>query len=401
VDDLAVRSSLAVLDAAVRDRMDDFIDQVVRRIATAIPSLGRDSTVDLQELGAAVECIFTTSLTMLTEQREASENEHAAWRKLSRRSAQLGVPIEDVVQALRICSATLWESLSQVAIRRGGTHAYDVLQQAPRLWLNFDHMASTVTEAHQEVGSSREIERSQRVCAFVSTLRRPAPDPTLAEALARALGFDPNGWFVALVHGKHGGRVDEDANRAVVAEMSDRVVVLLQVPVSSPEGEEQAAWLVEDLGVERAGIGVQRLGLEGAQQSLQDAEAAYRASVLLHAPVVKFRARWLSCLAVANREQHETLVADAVRYLRTDTQMRQTVAAYLQAEGSLPGAAALLSLHANTVAYRLRQLAERTELDARSAHGAALARLALTFAQMEVAEWDASEEEEALGQAAS
>ena len=389
-------SPLHVLSAAVHTRLDDHVDQVVRRVATGIPSLGPASTVALDELCTAARCVFTTSLSIVTEQREPTPREIATWTSLARRSAHLGVPLEDILQALRVCSTTLWEAMSQVAMRLGESHPFDVLEQAPRIWAIFDRMASEITGAHQAVGSALQVEHSQRVCAFLAALRRPAGDLEQAEGLARTLGLDPNGWYVAVVHATRGHKADTDRQRMIVSEQTDRTVMLLQLDCSPPEGEEQASWLVDGQGSTPAGIGIQRPGLEGARQALVDAEAAYRAAVALHLPVVKFRARWLTCLALEQRDQHQTLVEDAVTYLRGDEQMRATVAAYLQAEGSLPGSAALLGLHANTVAYRLRQLAERTGLDARSAHGTALAQVALTFAEIEAVEWEGS-----LGQAAS
>lgn len=391
----APATPLAHVQDTLRHRMDDHVDQVVRRVAAAIPSLGRDSTVSLHELRSAAHCVLRSSLRMLVDGGEPTQRDLATWAAISTRSAHLGVPLEDVLQALRICASTLWEALSTAAIRLGESHPFDVLEQAPRLWLNHDAMASAVTQAHQSIGSALQIEHSQRVCAFLAALRRPG-DLEGVEGQARALGLEPNGWFVAIVHANTGSKIDTAQQRAVVAEEPDRTVVLLQLPVSPPEGEEQAAWLLEGLGCLPAGIGIQRAGLAGARQALSDAASAFRAAVALEQPVVKFRSRWLACLALEHRAHYQALVEPAVTSLRGDEQMRDTVAAYLHAEGSLPGAAALLGLHANTVAYRLRQLAERTGLDARSAPGTALAQMALTFAQTEANQWDG-----ALGQAAS
>jgi hypothetical protein len=390
-------SSLAALQASLHERMDDHIDQVVRRVAGTIPSLGRHSTVSLHELWSAANCVLRSSLRMLIDGGEPSQRDVETWQTISTRSAHLGVPLEDVLQGLRICATTLWEALSATAVRLGDSHPFDVLDQAPRLWMNYDVMASAVTQAHQAVGSALQVEHSQRVCAFLAALRRHPTDLETAEVLSRALGLEPNGWFVAVVHANVGAKVDAAQHRVVIAEEPDRTVMLLQLPSTPPEGEEQAAWLLDDLGCTPAGIGIQRAGLAGAHQALVDAEAAYHAAVALRVPIVKFRARWLSCLALKHRDHYELLVEPAVGSLRHDEQMRDTVAAYLQAEGSLPGAAALLGLHANTVAYRLRQLAERTGLDARSAPGTALAQMALTFAQIEPNQW----QEASLGQAAS
>jgi hypothetical protein len=388
---------LAPLQDPLHERMDDHVDQVVRRIAGTIPSLGRQSTVSLHELWSAANCVLRSSLRMLTDGGEPSQRDLDAWQAISTRSAHLGVPLEDVLQALRVCATTLWEALSATAVRLGDSHPFDVLDQAPRLWTNYDVMSSAVTQAHQAVGSALQVEHSQRVCAFLAALRRHPTDLEAAEVLARTLGLEPNGWFVAVVHANVGTKVDATQHRVVIAEEPDRTVMLLQLPSTPPEGEEQAAWLLDDLGCTPAGIGIQRAGLAGAHQALIDAEAAYHAAVALRVPIVKFRARWLSCLALKHRDHYELLVEPAVASLRQDEQMRDTVAAYLQAEGSLPGAAALLGLHANTVAYRLRQLADRTGLDARSAPGTALAQVALTFAQIEATQW----QEASLGQAAS
>lgn len=374
---------LTLLEATVMDRIDDYVDQSVRRVAKAVPTLGPGSTVDLNELWTAVYCVLKTSLTTVAGRHNSSEREHSAWRQLGKRAAQLGVPLEDVTQALRVSCTTLWEALSQAALRLGEPCPYDVLDHAPTLWDHFDVMVSVISDAHHEVGTVREIEQSQLVCAFLAAIRRYPSDIPMAETLSRALELDPNGWFVAVVHDPVTSKPTGLA-RLVTAEEADRTVMVIQSPCPPPEGEHQASAVARDIGVVQAGIGIQRCGLAGAQQSLADAEAAYAAAATLDLPVVDFRSQWLPCLALQHRAQHESLVAEAVRHLQSDQALRDTVAAYLAAEASLPGAAAALGLHANTVAYRLRQLAERTGLDARSADGASLAQVALAFSGVAV-----------------
>ena len=379
-------AAMTALEAPVRARLDDHVDLAVRHVALAVPTLGRGSTVSLRELATAVRCVVSTSLAVVTQQREPSAGELQAWEQMGQRAAQLGVPIQDVTQALRVGCTTVWEALSQAATVAGGQAPFDLLEQAPRLWEHFDVMASVVETAHRAVGTARDIEQSQRACAFFRALRGHSGIDGDAEALARGLGLDPTGAFVAVVHSSDGVHPQPEGP-FVVAEEPDRTVVLLQAGAEPGDAEARAVADLHAGGASAAGVGVQRAGLGGAAQSLQDAEAAYRAAAVLGERVVSFRDSWLQCLVIQHREQHETLVAAAVTCLRTDEQMRQTVAAFLDAEGSLPAAAAMLGLHANTVAYRLRQLAERSGLDARTAAGLALARLALTFALAETASW--------------
>jgi DNA-binding PucR family transcriptional regulator len=124
-----------------------------------------------------------------------------------------------------------------------------------------------------------------------------------------------------------------------------------------------------------------RQGLAGARQSLDDADAAARAAQALDAPLVMFRTDWLACLALKHTRQLSVLVAPAVQALENDPDLCTTLETFLGADGSLANAGKALFVHANTVAYRLRQFAVRTGIDPRTATGMALTQLALTYSR--------------------
>jgi DNA-binding PucR family transcriptional regulator len=94
-----------------------------------------------------------------------------------------------------------------------------------------------------------------------------------------------------------------------------------------------------------------------------------------------FRSDWLTCLAMRNSSQLSVLVAPAVHALESDEDLWSTLEAFLEADGSLTATGKSLFVHANTVAYRLRQFAQRTGIDPRTATGMALTQLALTYSR--------------------
>jgi hypothetical protein len=368
------------LEAIVAERLDETADRALRRILASVPGFRRRSVGELEDLWRSISTNLSTVLSLLVERRAPAPEELGRWHALGRRRALQGVALDDVMRALRVTNTVLWESLTEAASRAGQECPQEVLAQAALVWETFDRISSEVARGHQEVESDQDVRARQQGLALLEAVRRLPDEEASAAGLARQLGLDPNGDFVVAVHrGGPGARLD--GLRGVAVEHPDRTILLVQAGGAGSATEDR---LEEGLtGHAPMGLGVTRSGLAGAQQSLQDAAMAFAACELLGQSVVRFRESWLVCLAFHHRVQQEVLVGPAVRALRDDDDIRATVEAYLAHDGSLTTAGRTLGLHANTVAYRLRVLAERTGLDARTASGSALAQVALALARVD------------------
>jgi hypothetical protein len=368
---------LARIALQLVNRVDEITDRTVRRIMSSVPTLHEAGTLPLRDLWRSVAANLRGVLMMLAERRGPDTAELESWAALGRRRAQQGIPVDDVMRALRVTNTVLWETLTEAAIGAETDCAQQILERAASVWETFDAISCEVATAHRGMAGQQDIRSRRQGLELLAALTHSPAESESAQELARALGLDPSGSFVVAVH--DGGRRTPPGERAVTIDLPEHTVVVVQTGSDDATGERDVAEGMSDRGV-HVGVGVARPGLTGAHLSLTDARMAFQAAVQLDLGVVRFRDSWLECLALADREQHEPLVADALSPLGTDPSVRETVVAFLARDGSLAAAAADLGLHANTVAYRVRQLAERTGVDVRTTDGSFRAQVALALA---------------------
>ena len=373
---------LARIVAGMRHQADDFVDRAVRRIVATVDSYEEQHVVERDDLWWSVYRNLEVVLLALGEERMVAEDELALRRELGRRRAQQGMPIDDVMRAFRVGYAVLWEGLSETARELGSDYAAVLLEKATHVWMTFDHVTSAVAQAHRETLATRHLDRRRRALMLLSGLQQYPQDAHTTEELCRSLGLDPNGSFTVVVQSSADQTLPPLPGRdLLVIDQPDRMVVLSSCGGEPSRAEATLAGQLRRHQFRHIGVGLMRQGLAGAKQSLDDAEAAFRAAVSLDVPVVMFRSDWLTCLAMRNSSQLSVLVAPAVHTLETDQDLWTTLEAFLEADGSLTATGKALFVHANTVAYRLRQFAQRTGIDPRTATGMALTQLALTYSR--------------------
>ena len=371
---------LAALVARMHARAEDFVDRAVRRITANVDSYERDTTVARDDLWWSVYRNLQSVLLALSDQRLLTEEELAVRRELGARRAQQGMPVDDVMRAFRVGYTVLWEGLSQIAAQLGPQYAQALLEHAAHVWMTFDQVTSAVADAHRQAVEVKHVDRRRRALRFLDGLQRYPDEAAATEEMGRSLGLDPHGPFTVAVHDP-GARATALGRDIVVIDQPDRVVVLSTCGGEPSRCEDTLAGVLQQQDAGHVGIGIMRQGLAGARQSLEDADAAARTAVALDAPLVMFRTEWLSCLALKHAPQLDVLVAPAVQTLENDEDLCATLDAFISADGSLATAGKKLFVHANTVAYRLRQFAQRTGIDPRTATGMALTQLALTYSR--------------------
>lgn len=357
-----------------------YVDRAVRRILKFVDGYEQTEIVERDDLWWSVYRNLEAVLVALAERRALDVEELALRRELGRRRAQQGMPIDDVMRAFRVGYAVLWEGLSDKAAGLGSAYAQTLLEHAAHVWMTFDQVTSAVADAHREVVATQHLDRRRRSLTFLSGLERYPEDREATEQLARALGLDPNGSLVVAV--MRAGTRHPSLGDLVVVEQPDRLIVIANASGEESRGEAGIAGQLRRQGFTHIGVGVVRPGLQGAHQSLQDAEWSHRLAVAVDTPAMLFREGWLSCLALEHSSQLGVLVGPAVRVLEKDEELCSTLEAFLSADGNLTATGKALFVHGNTVGYRLKQFALRTGIDPRTASGQALVQLALTYSRL-------------------
>lgn len=131
-------------------------------------------------------------------------------------------------------------------------------------------------------------------------------------------------------------------------------------------------------------VGPVVLGLSAASRSAQAALGGLRvAAAWPTAPRPVASSALLAERALAGEiVAADELVANVYRPLAAAGDLLVTVAAYLEGAGSIDGAARLLYVHANTVRYRLRRVAELTGLQASDPRDGFLLHVALVHGRL-------------------
>jgi hypothetical protein len=249
-------------------------------------------------------------------------------------------------------------------------------------------VTAAMAEAYLEVvqGDLAELDSARR--SLIDALLGSAPDqlPALARHATR-LGFDPDREFVTVVASlvTDGAQPLTGTPRwaaQAIARCSDRpersafvvsrerdLVALLDAGANHPARRvlERAGVVVGGRGATlRAGIGTPFRGLEGFAASYHEARRALR-----HAserrPIV-FGPRDVPLfdeLTSLGRDEAGSLIPEATRQILSDDATRQTIEAFFAADLQVSVAARTLSLHPNSLRYRLGRIAELTGRDPR------------------------------------
>ena len=381
LDDPPADDHLARLVSLMRKHAEEYVDRAVRRILSTVGSYEETHVVARDDLWWSVYRNLETILLALGEGRPVSEEELAVRRELGRRRAQQGMPVDDVMRAFRLGYAVFWEALSETARDLGSEYAEVLLEKATQVWMTFDLVTSAVSQAHREALATQHSDRRRRALKFLHGLQNYPQDSSPTEEIARSLGLDPHGPFTVVVQATTDKPPVLTVRDLLVIDQPDRMVIISTTGGDPGRAEATLAGLLRRQDFKHIGVGILRHGLAGARQSLEDAEAAFRTAVALDVPAVLFRSDWLACLAMRHVGQLSVLVAPAVAALESDDDLWSTLETFLGADGSMTATGKALHVHANTVAYRLRQFAARTGIDPRTATGMALTQLALTYSR--------------------
>ncbi|GAF50000.1 PucR family transcriptional regulator [Rhodococcus wratislaviensis] len=302
---------------------------------------------------------------------------------LGRLRARQGIPVEDLVTAVRLDFGIIWSAL----LWRANSADMAVLAlHVDSLWNVVDDYARAVHQSYLEEKAAMAAFTRDEQQTYLAELFGPAGlVPSKIEQIARALKVDADATFRVVV-------VDPEASQAVhriantlaaggeqlfVLNQSGRVVVLWPAPRTPTRGLETQHRQLQDVA---GGMVAAVSGLAAVPAAANTAHEIFRTirpdehglTTLTDAwaRVTKgrlddqtdFSAHLLSGLAPITDEERERIL--------------ETVRAYL-ATGSVTDTAAQLFCHRNTVLNRLGRFEKLTSLNVTVPDQAALALLAL------------------------
>lgn len=379
------RQPLGVLVSAVAEDIDELTDRAVARIVSNVDEYARVDPTHRGDLWWSTRRNLQAILVCVAQQRPFTSGELAARRAVGARAVDTNMPIAAVMRGFRLGYVELWETATTTAEELGPDAWTALLANAGMMWVSLDQLSSAITEAYRRAVAAQELQERRRALGFVADLRElPASAPDV-ERLAGDLGLDPTGGFLWAVFRGHADSLERVAT--LVVDTAESSLALLAGSDLGPDDESRFGAELSQRGARNVGIGTTRSNLDGAGRSLLEAERAHRTAAMRDHGVVRYRDEWLSCLLVDAASGLGELLAPVLEALEDDD-MAATVAAYLDANGTLAAAGQALAVHPNTVAYRLERLAQRTGLDVRTSRGVVEATAALVLHEVQRAAAD-------------
>ena len=308
--------------------------------------------------------------------------------ELARDRAAAGFPLEAMLHAFRVGHRVLWDWLIDRVQEPGKGEI--ALALTPFMHEYLGVVTRRLTEAYVEAVHTSDADAAQsRRDLFEALLRGDAPERTLA--LAQALGLQADAQYVVMVATFGPServstnellrraaeilrrRLREAGVDAFPIRREDELVLLLPwatdhrrtlhaavEPAAESLTQMYGARLVAGAGMACDGLAAIRLGYQEARLALQRASATGRFVALADATLFD------SLLALGAPAVERRLPTWARELAAEQNDLVETLLAYLAADMSIERAAHALTVHPNTVRYRLRRLSKLTGLNASS-----------------------------------
>ncbi len=348
-------------------------EHIVECIAAEIPSYLSSSSVPVEDLSASVFRNLEMMLVGIAENRGPREGEVHVRRELGHRRALQGLAIGALIQAYHIGYRELWQALVRSLPPDDTETATQLLTAATTVWRWVHEVTDAIADAHQETVRSQEahiIGARQRFTELMVTGDLEADEVV---HLCTSIGFDPDGQFRVAI--ARAGALDGTEARRLqtvlngVTGVHAAVARGPQVIITSQNADEHdvSAAALGALDGATFGVGMLRDGLDGARHSLGDAERAL--GVAVPGTVARFADEWLwATLMRAAPRLYEVLAPGADTAVQ-HPHLSETVLAFADSGFSVSETARQLTIHPNTVAYRLERWHALTGWDPRTFPG--------------------------------
>lgn len=356
----------------LQERLADLTDRVVANIVGDDP--GYLTFVPHDELWQTVHAILGESIDHMGRRALGEEPALELAERIGRRRAEQGLPLESVLHAFRIGGRLCWDAMIEVLAELDPESLPQLLKWASLVWATNEAQSVAVSESYRRTESELLRRSTERVHALVdSLLEGRGADGGLAKAAAAALDLPLNGRYAVVM--MRAARTDSgyarpdrlDGMRLVWRLRADAEVALVEL---GDRTSAAVATALDRLLDRPAGLSPVAEGLAGLGRARWLAELALGACRPRERGVARLEERLPAALVVAQPDLGAQLGATVLGPLDgldpADREiLLETLAAWLDCEGSAARTAGRLYCHRNTVFNRLRRI---EQLTARSLH---------------------------------
>jgi hypothetical protein len=340
---------------------------VVERIRQEVP--GYD-VVDRAEHARGVLEGYRGLLKGLMSRRPPSRAANEQARALGRRRASEGLPLDSLIGAYHVSYREMWNFL----LMRVGPADYETRSQLAGLvatvWNWVERGTRAAADAYSETIRAEIAMQLGLTHQLLDVLASGAPVAAEHAHLARALGFDPAGTFQAVCSSGE-ALSDEDTTvlrdrfrrRPGTMQCAVRGAVMIALVQDVPADDVVA--VVHELNPRVSmGVGLVRGGLDGAGDSIRDAQDVLPEGA--GGRVGRFDRDWLMAAARPQVARLAALLEPCRVVAASRPQLAETVESFARHGLSMIAAGQALHVHANTVRYRLDRWQELTGWDVRT-----------------------------------
>lgn len=365
------------LYAALEHRLDVVTPAITARIRAEVPGYA-ELPYEAHEADVDRQIRNVVGGLVANATPSPSAIDHA--RGVGRRRAAAGMALPDVVEAYHIAYREIWSEVLADAHRAGAEVREALTAEVGLLWLWFHRLSAAVAEAH--AAESRERHSSELAMRrdLVDQLLDRAPHD---DAVAAQLGYDIDRPFMIACVERVSIR-DAELISATFAQQGQQALCVQSdgrgIVIAQDVSVARLARVVRAVRAVRPeafiGVGLRRLGMQGAAVALVDATDALRRAGPKQ-PLVEYAEDWLMSSLAAVAPRFEVLLEAGRRAAREHPHLAEAVRAYAASRYSVSGCARTLHIHPNSARYRLDRWKAVTGWDVETFAGLATSMVAL------------------------
>ncbi|MET7654521.1 MULTISPECIES: helix-turn-helix domain-containing protein [unclassified Streptomyces] len=370
------------------------IPQLVERILHTLWQGHPNHTVAPEEQQREwVRQLVRDLLSGIAERRPPDAGQVAAVRELGAAQARAGTPLPLLFDICHIAHRETWETLLREVDAYDPEMAGPLAHEAGLLWVWVRVIGGAIADAHGEESSRERAAQIALRHRFLDALASQEPDTEATAALARALGFQPDGDFQA--HCMSADHWPDDLVESLQRRLATIMgvghcvtrgaSVLVLTQRSTAERVLEIIRAVEKHAQATVGVGLVRPGLAGASDSIRDSAAAL-STAGGRGGTIRFAEGWLTIALAPQAQRLSPLLARAVEAARRTPHLAEAVRAYADNGLSIAAAGRALNLHPNSVAYRLDRWHEASGWNPREGEGLVSTLVALRLLDVSAVE---------------
>lgn len=371
--------------------LDRLVEDLIAAYAAEVPeyaALGPE--VLRSEVRPVSREIVRAFFAAVAEGRHPEPDGVASLRDMGARRLEMGIPLEPMLHVYRVAARRTWEAVVAAA----GVPGAPLLGDLAAAWMDYMDRASSIAAAGYLEASHERLRRLDARRGALFELLLAATDSSDVAALAAGAGvtFADRYRPVVAAGPSVTGRVDRllaDAPVGTISGFRGGALVLLTPPEAPPP--LPVAGLVLAVG-DPAVCGPELATAVGETVRLAEAALLARGGPPAAGAVVGPGDHVVERAVLGDAWLRRRLLRDIVEPLRAADRhgtLTETLDVFLRT-GSVPATAEIVCAHPNTVAYRLRRVAEVTGRDPRTPRGAAVLLMARTAEQVEAGTADPS-----------